>query len=370
MQKIPYYPLDRINAVYGDAFTTAFSSVLQSGWFIRGKENLAFEQNFASFCGAKHCVGVGNGLEALSLILKAYIALGVLKKNDKVIVPATTFVATWLAVRAAGLEPLPAEVSESDSLLTREGVLSVWNSKAKAVIAVHLYGKLAPMESLEQLAKEKGFLLIEDAAQAHGAIRNGRKAGSFGNAAGFSFYPTKNLGALGDAGAVVTSDSELAECVKKIANYGSSKKYIHELEGENSRLDEVQAAFLSKKLTRLECDNKRRIEIANTYLQKIKNPLIRLPKYEFLGEHVFHIFAIHSPYREALQKHLERLGIETLIHYPIPPHHQGAFRNSIQTPFPISEKLSQETLSIPLHPQLEDSEISQIIEAVNSFSLT
>lgn len=369
MKKIPYYPLDRINAAYSADFEAAFSSVLRSGWFIRGKENQEFERKFAEYCGTSYCVGVGNGLEALSLILKAYIALGRLKKNDKVVVPSNTFIATWLSVKAAGLEPVIAEVSEETSLITKESLLSVWTQEVKAVIAVHLYGMLAPMEELLELSSEKGFLLIEDGAQAHGALRNGKKAGSFGHGAGFSFYPTKNLGALGDGGAVVTSDKELADCVRKLSNYGSSEKYAHELPGENSRLDELQASILSIKLESLDKDNEKRIEIAKIYQERIKNPLLRIPKVSFSGDNVYHIFPIYTKYRDLLRKHLETCGIETLIHYPKPPHLQKAFAKYNGESFPIAEKLSSETLSVPLHPMLFDSEIEEIIKALNSFSV-
>lgn len=368
MRKVPYYPLDRINAVYTASAQNIFSSVFNSGWFIRGNQNNSFEKEFADFCGEKYCIGVGNGLDALSLILKSYIALGILKKGDKVVVPANTFIATWLAVKNAGLEPYPVDVDEKSSLLTVEKLRLAWDENIKAVIVVHLYGLLADMEEFENFSKEKNFVLIEDAAQAHGASRNGRKAGSFGNASAFSFYPTKNLGALGDAGAVVTSDSKLANTVRKMGNYGSSKKYVHELAGVNSRLDEIQAAILSLKLKRLENDNHRRIEIAKIYSEKINNPFLKLPCITNTNEHVFHIFAVHTKYRNELQEHLQKLGVETLVHYPLPPHLQGAFLDCHFGEFPVAEKQSKETLSLPLFPVMEESEILQVIDAVNSFS--
>lgn len=398
MTKVPYYPLKRVVDSYDGALQKAASRVVESGWFIRGKECEIFEKEFAKYCGAKYCVGVGNGLEALSLILKGYIELGRLEPGDGVIVPSNTFIATWLAVKAAGLVPFPAEPDEETCVLSLGSVESAFTNArlsgvaVKAILAVHLYGRLCPMDRLKAYAEDRGLLLLEDAAQAHGAAmmcsasENGLqkmcRAGSLGDAAGFSFYPGKNLGALGDAGAVVTSDESLARVVRKLANYGSEQKYVHEYVGENSRLDEMQAAALSVKLPHLDADNARRNEIARRYLAEIRNPLVRLPQPAVpasssglpLSNCVWHIFAIHcrqangESCRDALQLHLKSCGIETLIHYPTPPHQQKAFADAYGVvEYPIAERLAREELSLPLHPNMTEEEICAVIDGVNSF---
>lgn len=396
MIQVPYYPLKRVVESYGQELQQATSRVVESGWFIRGEECRKFEASFAEYCGSKFCVGVGNGLEALSLILKGYMELGKLQPGDGVIVPSNTFIATWLAVKAAGLMPFPAEPDEDTCVLSLGSVeravvhAQFSHVRVKAVLAVHLYGRLCPMDRLKAYAEDRHLLLLEDAAQAHGAVMNmpmdgGNEvccAGNLGDAAGFSFYPGKNLGALGDAGAVVTSDEALARVVRKLANYGSEQKYVHEYVGENSRLDEIQAAVLSVKLPHLDADNARRNEIAKRYLAEMKNPLVRLPKPAELVatgsarnyNNVWHIFAIHcerpdgSSCRDELQKHLANLGIETLIHYPTPPHLQKAFVDQYgSVSYPKAEKLAREELSLPLHPLMTEEEIQAVIDGVNSF---
>lgn len=404
MIKVPYYPLKRVVESYGQELQQATSRVVDSGWFIRGEECRKFEESFAEYCGAKYCVGVGNGLEALSLILKGYMELGRLQPGDGVIVPSNTFIATWLAVKAAGLVPFPAEPDEETCVLTlgsvERAVIHAQFSRVrvKAILAVHLYGRLCPMDRLRGYAEDRNLLLLEDAAQAHGAAMNMpvgdatevRRAGNLGDAAGFSFYPGKNLGALGDAGAVVTSDEALARVVRMLANYGSEQKYVHEYVGENSRLDEMQAAVLSVKLPHLDADNARRNEIAKRYLAEIKNPLVRLPKpavsvagaQEFgyaadsQTNNVWHIFPVHSERsdgsscRDELQKHLASLGIDTLIHYPTPPHQQKAFVDQYgSVSYPKAEKLARQELSLPLHQLMTEDEIAAVIEGVNSFVL-
>lgn len=399
MIQVPYYPLKRVNDSFGSELKNGVNRVVDSGWFIRGKECKLFEENFAAYCGAKHCVGVGNGLEALSLILKGYIALGQLRLGDAVIVPSNTFIATWLAVTSAGLIPMPAEPDADSCLL---GLRSVERAcihaqfsglKVTAILAVHLYGRLCPMKRLREFANDRGLLLLEDAAQAHGAAMEWasdekneiRRAGNLGHAAGFSFYPGKNLGALGDGGAVVTNDETLAEVVRKLANYGSEKKYVHEFAGENSRLDEIQAAVLNIKLNRLDADNACRNEIANRYISQIKNPLVRLPKpvtlctesnnaSPALSDCVWHIFPVHcvrpdgTSCRDELQAHLTKCGVETLIHYPTPPHLQKAFIDNYgAVGYPIAERLSCEELSLPLHPFMTEEEICAVVDGVNSF---
>lgn len=379
MQKVQYYPLDRVNASFGDLLPCAMSKVLNSGWFIRGKECENFERKFAAFCGTRFCIGVGNGLEALSLILKGYMELGRLDRGDGVIVPSNTFIATWLAVTAAGLVPIPAEPDPETCVLTLGSVEKAFvqatyaKVRVKAILAVHLYGRLCPMNKLRGFAEDRNLLLLEDAAQAHGAsVKNGIVAGSLGDAAGFSFYPGKNLGALGDAGAVTTNDCELASVIYKLANYGSAEKYVHEYIGENSRLDELQAAILSEKLIKLTEQNDCRRALAERYFSEIKNPLVRLPlvSVENRNECVWHIFAVHSEKRDSLREHLKAYGVETLIHYPTPPHLQKAYANAFMgVSYPIAEKLAREELSLPLHPFMTEDEISAVINGVNSFKV-
>lgn len=403
MIQVPYYPLKRVVDSYNDELQKAACRVVESGWFIRGEECRKFEESFAKYCGARHCVGVGNGLEALALILKGYVSMGRLQPGDAVIVPSNTFIATWLAVTAAGLVPMPAEPDEETGVLSLGSVETAFmqarysNLKVEAILAVHLYGRLCPMKRLMGFAEDRGLLLLEDAAQAHGATFRwaceagdyGVRAGGYGHAAGFSFYPGKNLGALGDAGAVVTNDKVLAETVRKLANYGSEKKYVHEFAGENSRLDEMQAAVLSLKLPRLDEENARRNEIANRYLAEIKNPLVKLPKpaalaprpaggsssVDTFADCVWHIFAVHcecadgTSCRDELQKHLASRGVETLIHYPTPPHLQKAFVDQYGVVgYPVAEKLAREELSLPLHPFMTEEEICAVIEGVNCFT--
>ncbi len=392
MIQVPYYPLKRVVESFGQELQQATTRVVDSGWFIRGKECASFEADFAAYCGAKYCVGVGNGLEALSLILKGYVALGRLDLGDGVIVPSNTFIATWLAVKTAGLVPMPAEPDAQTFVLNLNSVHDALihgqysGVRVKAILAVHLYGRLCPMEKLRAFADERDLLLLEDAAQAHGAAMSWgdsseiRRAGNLGDAAGFSFYPGKNLGALGDAGAVVTNDELLANAVRKIANYGSEKKYVHECVGENSRLDEIQAAVLDVKLKRLDVDNARRNEIANRYLAEMKNPLVKLPRVATaqennLADNVWHIFPVHCELpngescRDALQQHLKNRGVETLVHYPTPPHLQKAFVDAYGVvDYPVAEKLAREELSLPLHPLMTDEEIQVVIDAVNSFN--
>lgn len=405
MTSVPYYPIKRVSDSYGSLLKDAAAQVIDSGWYIRGKFCAEFEASFARYCGTRFCVGVGNGLDALTLILKGYIALGRLQPGDAVIVPSNTFIATWLAVTSAGLVPMPADPDEDTCVLNLSSVekacvnAQISQLKVSAIIAVHLYGRLCPMQRLMEFAEDHGLLLIEDAAQAHGAAfcenefsadspATVRRAGNLGHAAGFSFYPGKNLGALGDAGAVVTNDEALACVVRKLANYGSEKKYVHEYDGVNSRLDEMQAALLSAKLPRLDSENFRRNEIAKRYLSEIKNPLVKLPmpasmnvvniagkpEASPLGDCVWHIFAVHcekpsgESCRDALQAHLNSLGIETNIHYPTPPHLQKAFFDNYgAVGYPVAERLAREELSLPLHPFMTEDEICAVIDGVNSF---
>lgn len=367
--KIPYLSLKRVNDSYEQKLASIVNDVIKSGWYIRGQECEKFEQNFAKFCGTNYCVGVANGLEALTLIFKAYIELGRLSKGDKVIVPSNTYIASILAISSAELVPVLVEPDELTYNLSLKNVEKSFEPRVKAILAVHLYGRLAAVKELAEFAKSKKLIFVEDAAQSHGASVCNKIAGSFGDAAGFSFYPGKNLGALGDAGAVTTNDIELVTAIRALANYGSLKKYVNLYKGFNSRLDEIQAAILSYKLTRLPEENAKRRKIANLFLSKINNKFITLPSKANALENVWHIFPIFSQYRNELQLYLKKVGVETLIHYPIPPHKQLAYKNEFgDVSFLIAEQFSKTELSLPLYPQLKQGECSYIIEAINDFT--
>lgn len=328
----------------------AFLRVMDSGRYILGPELEAFEREFADYCGARHCVGVGTGLDALSLILQGY-GIG---PGDEVIVPANTFIATWLAVSRAGARPVPVEPDPSTFNLDSERVADAVTARTRAIIAVHLYGLPADMEPLREIARRHGLRVIEDAAQAHGARYRGRRTGTLGDAAGFSFYPVKNLGAFGDGGAIVTDDSELARRVAMLRNYGSSHRYEHALQGVNSRLDELQAALLRVKLRRLDEWNARRRAAARLYRDLLADLPVALPAEPPGMEHAWHLFVIRVRDRDLLQAHLERRGIETLVHYPVPPHLQRAYQGlGLKSgAFPLTEAIHREALSLPLGPHL------------------
>ena len=385
---VPFYSLDYVNRTLGDALRESFSDVLDSKWFIRGNRCSEFEETFAAYCGKKACVGVGNGLDALTLMLKASIILGRMAEGDEVIVPANTFVATVLAVRAAGLVPVLVEPDRETCVLDASRLAEAYSAKTRAVLVVHLYGRLANMPAICEFAKSKGLLVFEDAAQAHGAFLDERNviASPFdelrvnsakqSNAAAYSFYPTKNLGAMGDGGAVVTDDLELAQVVRSLGNYGSYEKYVNKYVGVNSRLDEIQAAILLAKLPHLDSWNKRRQEIADRYCAEIKNPLVRVtPVPAKPKSHVWHVFPVFSEKRKELQKFLKERGVETLIHYPIPPHLQEAFNGALSRgelrygPLPIAEELALTELSIPMGPAMTDDQVSYVIEMINSYAL-
>ena len=388
MMNVPFYSLDYVNRTLGDALRESFSNVLDSKWFIRGNRCSEFEEAFAAYCGKKACVGVGNGLDALTLMLKASIILGRMAEGDEVIVPANTFVATVLAVRAAGLVPVLVEPDRETCVLDASRLAEAYSAKTRAVLVVHLYGRLANMPAICEFAKSKGLLVFEDAAQAHGAFLDERNviASPFdelrvnsakqSNAAAYSFYPTKNLGAMGDGGAVVTDDLELAQVVRSLGNYGSYEKYVNKYVGVDSRLDEIQAAILLAKLPHLDSWNKRRQEIADRYCAEIKNPLVRVtPVPAKPKSHVWHVFPVFSEKRNELQKFLKERGVETLIHYPIPPHLQEAFNGALSRgelrygPLPIAEELALTELSIPMGPAMTDDQVSYVIEMINSYAL-
>lgn len=369
---IPFLDLKAINAQYRAELIQAATEVIDSGWYIQGTQLNAFEQEFANYCGTKHCVGVANGLDALILILRAYKTLGRLKEGDEVIVPANTYIASILAITENRLKPILVEPNESTYNLDPKLIEQAITPNTAAILAVHLYGQLADMPTIHNIANKHHLLVIEDSAQAHGAHINGRKAGNWGNASGFSFYPGKNLGALGDAGAVTTNDDELAQTVRALGNYGSHKKYENLYQGINSRLDELQAAILRIKLKNLETETKHRQRIAGLYLEGINNQKIKLPLPANTSaisreDCVWHLFVIRTNERERLQTYLSEHGIQTLIHYPIAPHHQKAFNNWIQHSYPITERIHNEVLSLPISPVMTIEQIKTIIKALNAF---
>lgn len=365
---IPFLELPKINQPYEKAFQKSFQKFLNSGYYILGNAVKEFEEEFAEFCGTNYCIGVGNGLDALTLILKGYIELGKLQKNDTVIVAANTYIATILAVKQAGLEPVLVEPDEKTFNLNPAEVEKNVTNSVKAILVTHLYGQLADMNSLCKIAEDNNLLLLADAAQAHGAENvNHQKAGSLADATGFSFYPSKNLGALGDGGAVTTNDKKLAEVVSKLRNYGTSSKYVNEFAGVNSRLDELQAGFLSEKLPYLEKDNERRRAVASRYLTEIKNKKIQLPFWDGNKNHVFHLFVIRVENRVQFCKYLEKNEIGFLIHYPIAPHKQNAFLDFSHLSFPITEKLHQEVVSLPISPVMTNIQVNKVIAILNKF---
>lgn len=367
---ISFLDLNEINSKYKAELTESFLRVLNSGWYIAGEELSKFEEEFSLYCGGKNCVGVANGLDALILTIRAWKELGKLKSGDEIIVQANTYIASVLAISENGLIPVLVEPDPSTYNLSPEIVKAAITSKTKAILPVHLYGRVSPMDEIMAIAKEHKLLVLEDCAQAHGAMIKGKKVGGWGDAAGFSFYPGKNLGALGDAGAIITNDDELAEVLRALRNYGSHKKYENLYQGVNSRLDELQAAFLSVKLKSLNESNSRRQEIAHLYYNGIKNDLIKLPILpEKSEEHVWHLFVIECERRSELQAYLSANGVQTLIHYPTPPHLQEAYHNLgfAEGDFPITERIHKQILSLPMGPTLKDSDVQRVIAVVNEF---
>ncbi len=365
---IHFLDLKKMNETYEQQFEQKLKQFLASGWYVLGKETEKFEQDFANYCGTKYAIGVANGLDALILILKGYILLGKLKKGDEVLVPANTYIASILAILQAELIPVLVEPDINTYNIDPKKVAEKLTSKSKAILAVHLYGQLSDMPALAKIATENKLLLIEDSAQSHGAILVNKRSGNLGNASGFSFYPSKNLGALGDAGAVTTNDQELAEVITSLRNYGSEKKYHNQYIGINSRLDELQAAFLNIKLPTLDADNSARRTIAKRYLTEINNPNIILPFWDYSENHVFHLFVIRTQNRDDLQSFLLENQIQTMIHYPIAPHQQKALSKWNHLNFPITEQIHREILSLPMSPVLTNDEVSQVIEAINKWT--
>lgn len=365
--QVPFLSLEDVTNKYKDEIHEAALRVIDSGWYLQGNENEKFETDYANYIGTKYCVGCANGLDALVWIFRAYIELGVMKPGDEVIVPANTYIATILAITENGLIPVLVEPNidtfQIDDKLIEEKI----TSKTKAITIVHLYGQCAYTDKIGELCKKYNLKLIEDNAQAHGCMFNGKKTGSLGDAAGHSFYPGKNLGALGDAGAVTTNDETLAKVIRSLANYGSAKKYVFQYTGRNSRLDEIQAAILDVKLKHLDEDVALRKAVAKKYIEGIKNPKITLPKIADWNSHVFHIFTVLCEQRDELQKYLEHKGIGTNIHYPIPPHKQECYKEWNEIDLPVTEKIHAQELSLPMSPCLTTDQIRYVIECINNF---
>lgn len=366
---IDFLNLNKLNANYREELINACARVIDSGWYIMGNELTQFETEFASYCSTKHAIGVANGLDALILVLRAWKELGKLKAGDEVIVQANTYIASVLAITENDLVPLLVEPDADTYNLDLALVRAAITPNTKAILPVHLYGQLSPMPELKAIAKEHDLLVLEDCAQAHGAEIDGKRAGNWGDAAGFSFYPGKNLGALGDAGAVTTNDDELAQTLKALRNYGSHKKYENLYQGMNSRLDEIQAAMMRVKLPYLERETARRQEIARLYRAGINNSLVTLPQVETESAHVWHLFVVRSEVREQLKQWLTEQGVQTLIHYPIPPHRQQAYPQFRDCQLPLTEQIHQQVISLPMDPTMSDEAVAKVINAVNGFKV-
>jgi len=383
---IPFLDLKKINQPYETAFQEKLKLVLDNGWYILGKEVETFEKAFAEYCQTQYCIGVGNGFDALVLIFKGYIQLGKLQKGDEVIVPANTYIASILAILQADLIPVLVEPKLETYNINPDLIEEKITSKTKAILVVHLYGQLAEMNKINEIANRNNLLVLEDAAQSHGALQNSNsfklqipnpadskesnlksEINNLKSATAYSFYPGKNLGCLGDGGAITTNDPELAKVLFSLRNYGSEKKYFNEYIGVNSRLDELQAAFLNAKLPNLNSDNDKRRVIAKRYLAEIKNDKITLPFWDLSNNHVFHLFVIRTSKRENLQAYLSENNIQTVIHYPVPPHKQQAVKDWNNLSFPITEKIHNEVLSLPISPVLTDEEVSFIVDVLNRY---
>lgn len=362
---IPFLDLKAINAQCRDELLAAATRVIDSGWYIQGQEVVAFEQEFAAYCDTKHCIGVGNGLDALTLTLRAWKELGKLKEGDEVIVPANTYIASILAITENRLTPVLVEPDEFSYNLCPKKTYAAITTRTRAILPVHLYGQLADMPAILDIAEQHNLLVLEDSAQAHGASYNGRKAGNWGHAAGFSFYPGKNLGALGDAGAITTNDEELAQTLCALRNYGSQEKYKNLYQGVNSRLDEMQAAILRVKLKYLDTQTEHRRAIAKQYREGITHPAIQLPQCQNEEQHVWHLFVVRSSQREVLQAIMQQNGIQTLVHYPIPPHQQQAYRDLPAQSLPLTETIHKQVISLPMGPTISHEDAQCIITACN-----
>ena len=360
---IKFLDLKKINNRYREEIDSRIKNILDKGWYLQGEENENFTKNFAKFCGTKFALGVANGLDALNLIIKAY-GFG---NGDEIIVPANTYIATILAISENGCIPILVEPDIKTYNINPDSIEEKITTKTKAIMVVHLYGQAVQMEKIWKIANKYNLKIIEDSAQAHGAIYQENRTGNLGDASGFSFYPGKNLGCIGDGGAVTTNDEKLFNKIKAIANYGSDRKYHHIYKGVNSRLDEIQAAVLDIKLKHLDSDNNKRREISKYYRENIKNSKIILPDTYDEKSHVWHIFAVRTQNRDEFQKYLTEKGIQTIIHYPTPPHKQGAYKEWNNLSFPITEEIHNTILSLPISPVMTDSEIEKVVEVVNEF---
>lgn len=364
---IEFLSLKKINEQYREELINACTRVIDSGWYITGKELSLFEAEFASYCGVKHCIGVANGLDALILTLRAWKEMGKLKDGDEVIVPSNTYIASILAISENNLKPVLVEPNENTFNICPHNIEKAITSKTRVILPVHLYGQLAEMPKIMEIARRNNLLVLEDSAQAHGALLNGKNAGNWGDASGFSFYPGKNLGAIGDAGAITTNDDELAKALVALRNYGSHEKYKNLFKGVNSRLDEIQAAMLSVKLKYLNKENDHRRKIAKIYLDKISNPLVILPCVISDLAHVWHLFVVQVEEREKFRDYLTSNGIQTLIHYPIPPHKQLAYREFSNLSYQVSERLHNKVVSLPISPIIQEDECLKVVDIINRF---
>lgn len=365
---IKFLDIKKINDRDSHEIKEAVNKVIDSGWYILGKEVERFEKEFADFHKSKHVIATSNGLDALRLIIKAYLELGVFTEGDEILVPANTFIASVLAISDAKLKPVLVEVSKSDFLIDTKEIEKHITPKTKGIMNVHLYGQISYSEALENIIDKNNLIHIEDNAQAIGAFYKNKMSGTLGDASAVSFYPGKNLGALGDAGAIVTNNSELANVCKILANYGSEKKYVHNYKGNNNRMDEIQAAVLNVKLQYIQLDNQRRQEIAEYYVENIRNSRIKCPTLPSnKANHVWHLFVVQCKNRDLLQTHLKDNNIESLIHYPIPIHKQHSYINEVESAFEITEQLSNEILSIPISPVMSDLEVEEVVRVINTF---
>lgn len=364
---IKFLDLKRITELHQDELETAVTKVVRSGWYLQGEANQSFEENYASYIGTKYTVGCANGLDALIWIYRAYIELGIMKEGDEVIVPANTYIASILAITENNLVPVFVEPSLDTLQIDDSKIEAVITERTKSILIVHLYGRCAYTDKIGELCKKYGLKLVEDNAQAHGCCYQGKRTGSLGDAAGHSFYPGKNLGALGDAGAVTTDNKDLADTIRALANYGSQKKYVFKYKGRNSRLDEVQAAVLDVKLKYLDDDNNKRKIVGEYYYSHIDNPLIFYPRKMNEESNVFHIFPILCSRRDELQSYLTDNGVQTLIHYPIPPHKQECYREWNSKLFPLTEQIHNQELSLPISQVMTQSEFMKVVEIINKF---
>lgn len=364
---IKFLDLKKVTESHGEEINGAVNRVVNSGWYLQGTENERFEKHYADYIGTDYCVGCANGLDSLIWIFRGYIEMGVMKPGDEVIVPANTYIASILAITENGLLPVLVEPDPATWQIDPERIEEAITPRTRAVLIVHLYGQCAYTEKIAEICHKHGLKLIEDNAQAHGCRYRGRHTGSLGDAAGHSFYPGKNLGALGDGGAVTTDDEELARTIRSLANYGSTRKYVFKYAGRNSRLDEIQAAVLDVKLRHLDADNEHRKRIAEMYIAGIVNPDVILPAVPDRDAHVFHIFPILTKRRDDLRKYLEENGVQTNCHYPVPPHKQECYAGWNERSYPITERLADEELSLPISPVMTDDEVATVISLINAW---